>query len=104
MSSTVDLDFILIQVRNLMDETRLVRKEVGEIRTLTLQTFEFARRVERRQAELRDDLEITIKMELGGTLANFQTSLDTVLQRLEAKIDRLDERRLEGGSGPQRSG
>ncbi|KAB0680690.1 hypothetical protein [Aureimonas leprariae] len=92
MSTTVDLQFVSRQVQTLLDETRQVRKELSEIRSLATQTFEFARRVERRQAELRDDLELTIKMELGGSLANLQTTLDNSLHRIEEKIDTVSGR------------
>ncbi|WP_274626615.1 hypothetical protein [Arvimicrobium flavum] len=88
----VDLGFLAKHLQTLIDETRLLRKDVSEVRTLTLQTFEFARRVERRQSELRDDLEVTIKMEFGGGFANLQTSLDASLGRIEAKFDELAER------------
>ncbi|GGD85859.1 hypothetical protein GCM10011390_00510 [Aureimonas endophytica] len=97
MSSTLDLQFLLRQVQNLLDETRQVRKEIGDIRTLTLQTYDFARRVERRQSEARDDLELTVKMELGGALANLQTSIEASIGRVEAKVDALQDR-LEAAS------
>lgn len=85
--TTVDLSFLARQVQKLLDETRHLRKDVSEVRTLVLQTFEFARRVERRQSELRDDLEVTIKIEFGGGLANLQTSLEASLARIEGRFD-----------------
>lgn len=90
--TTVDLSFLSKQVQTLIDETRHMRKEVADVRSLTLQTFEFSRRVERRQSELRDDLEITIKMEFGGGFANLQTSIDGSLGRIEGKFAELAAR------------
>ena len=90
--TTVDLSFLSKQVQPLIDETRHLRKEVADVRSLTLQTFEFSRRVERRQSELRDDLEITIKMEFGGRSANLQTSIDGSLGRIEGKFTELADR------------
>ncbi|MBP0615891.1 hypothetical protein [Jiella mangrovi] len=84
--TTVDRSFLAKQVQTLIEENRHLRKDVAELRQLTLQSFEFTRRVERRQAELRDDLEITIKMEFGGGFANFQTAVEASLGRIEGKI------------------
>jgi hypothetical protein len=44
------------------------------------------RRVERRHGELRDDLELTVKMELGGALANIQTSIEASLAHVEETV------------------
>lgn len=88
----VDLQFPAKQVQSLIEETRHVRKELGEVRTLTLQTYEFARRVERRHAELRDDLEIAVKMELGGGMASLQTSLESTLSRIVSSVEDLAHR------------
>lgn len=91
-NSTINLEFLAKQVQTLIGESRHLRKDVNEVRQLTLQTFDFVRRVERRQSELRDDLEVTIKMEFGGGFANLQTALDGTLGRIEEKIDELAER------------
>jgi hypothetical protein len=90
--TTVDLTFLARQMQNLMDEMRHLRKDVTEVRQLTVQTYDFARRAERRQAELRDDLEVAIKMEFGGNFANLQTSIDESLGRIEGKVVELAER------------
>lgn len=92
MSTTVDFQFLALKVQSLLDETRHIRKELSDVRTLTLQTFEFARRVERRQSELRDDLEVTIKMEFGGGFANLQTMLEDSLARIENRFGTFEER------------
>ena len=90
--TTVDLQFLSKQVQTLIEEAPLLRKEVADVRTLTLQTFEFSRRAERRQADLRCDLEITIKMEFGGGLANLQTAIESSLTRIEGNISWLSDR------------
>lgn len=74
--ATIDLQLLQKRVADLLNEVRQTRKEVSDIRSLTLQGYELTRRVERRQAELRDDLEVAIKMELGGGLSNLQTTLE----------------------------
>ena len=92
VEDNVDLSFIskLLQKNN--DEFRGLRKEVADIRRLCIQTYDYMRRTERHHAELRDDLELTIKMEVGGSLAYAQTSLESVLGRIEEKIDSLSDR------------
>lgn len=92
METTVDLQSLGKQVQSLIDETRHLRREVADVRTLTLQTYGFAKRVERRNAELKDDLEVTIKMELGGGLAHLQTSIENSLARIEGRFSELESR------------
>lgn len=87
--ATIDLQLLQKRVADLPDEVRQTRKEVSDIRSLTLQGYELTRRVERRQAEPRDDLEVAIKMELGGGLSDLQTTLEGTLARIEEKFDQL---------------
>lgn len=93
--NNVDLSFLAKQVQTVLDETRQVRKELADVRTLTLQTYEFARRVERRQSELRDDLEVVINAQFGGSFANLQTSVENSLHRIEEKVGDLTDRVME---------
>ncbi len=69
-----------------MDELRLLRKDVSDMMRLLNATYELTRRVERREDELRDDIELMIKMEIGGSLANIQTTLDGSLARIEDTV------------------
>jgi hypothetical protein len=78
----VSLELLARLSQQTLQETRALRKEVSDIRSLGLQTIEYARRIERRIDEVerrvrdqRDDLELMIKAELGGGLANMQTLL-----------------------------
>ena len=48
--------------------------------------------MERRQAELRDDLETIIKMEFGGGMAHLQTTIEGSLHRIEDTIEALAAR------------
>lgn len=89
---TVDIQFLGKQLQGLIEETRHLRKEVSDVWSLTLQTYEFSKRIERRNAELKDDLEITIKMELGGGLSNLQAAIEGSLARIEGRFEGLEER------------
>ncbi len=99
---TITLEFLARLCRQTLQEARALRKDVADVRTLSLQTIEYAPRIERRMSEQRDDLELMIKAELGGSLANMQTQLENHLQPLQDKyleLDKLDARvrALEGG-------
>ena len=91
----VTLELLARLCQQTVQETRALRKEVADVRTLSLQTVEYARRIERRVGEQRDDLELMIKAELGGALANMQTQLENHLRPLQDRflqLDKLEER------------
>ena len=98
----VTLEFLARLCQQTLQETRALRKEVADVRTLSLQTVEYARRIERRVDEVerrvveqRDDLELMIKAELGGALANMQTQLENHLRPIQDRflqLDKLEER------------
>lgn len=85
-SETLSLEYLAKQAKSNMDEMRLIRKDLTEMMRLLVANYDLTRRNERRQVELRDDLELMIKMELGGSLANIQTSIENSLGRVEAAI------------------
>ncbi|WP_147407847.1 hypothetical protein [Rhodopseudomonas palustris] len=87
----ISLDVLASLCRQTLQETRATRKEVADVRTLSLQTIDYARRIERRVAEQRDDLELMLKAELGGALANMQSQLEGHLQPIEDRLRGLDE-------------
>lgn len=88
----VDLNFLAKLGQRTNDEVRALRKEVSEIRTLAIQTYEFSKRLERRQAEVRDDLELSIKIELGGALSHMQSTIEQSLVRIEDKVEEVADR------------
>lgn len=91
-TEAISLDFLAKQAKIQMDELRLLRKDVADMMRLVAGSYELTRRVERRETELRDDIELMIKMELGGSLANIQTSIENSLSRIEQSIDALGQR------------
>jgi hypothetical protein len=91
-TDTVSLDFLAKQAKIQMEELRLMRKDVADMMRLLNATYELTRRVERREIELRDDIELMVKMELGGSLANMQTSLDNSLLRIETSVGDIANR------------
>jgi len=91
-TEAISLDFLAKQAKIQMDELRLLRKDVADMMRLVTGTYDLTRRVERRETELRDDIELMIKMELGGSLANIQTSIESSLSRIEQSIDVLGQR------------
>ena len=99
-TESVSLDFLVKQAKSNMDEMRLVRKDLADMMRLVNASYELTRRVERRHLELRDDIELMVKMELGGSLANIQTSIETSLSKIAASVGEIAQRidALEGGS------
>src|SRR6202012_1099616 len=90
----ISLELLARLCQQTLQETRATRKEVSDVRALCLQKIDFTRRVERRIVEQRDDLELMIKAERSGSLANMQTQLENHLQPIEDRLngfDRLEE-------------
>ncbi|MCD2175567.1 hypothetical protein [Rhizobium sp. C4] len=85
-TETVSIEFLAKQAKVNMDELRLPRKDVSDMMRLLNATYELTRRVERREGELRDDIELMIKMEIGGSLANIHTTLEGSLARIEETV------------------
>lgn len=97
-TDNISLDFLAKQSKLQIEELRLLRKDMGDMMRLLNATYDLTRRVERRENELRDDIELMVKMELGGSLANMQTTIETSLSRIEQSVGDLS-RRMEAFEG-----
>jgi Mg2+ and Co2+ transporter CorA len=91
-TDNISLEFLAKQSKLQMDEMRLMRKDLGDMMRLLNATYDLTRRVERRETELRDDIELMVKMALGGTLANMQTVLENSLSRIEDSVRTILQR------------
>jgi Mg2+ and Co2+ transporter CorA len=91
-TDNISLDFLAKQSKLQIEELRQVRKDMADMMRLLNATYDLTRRVERRQTELRDDVELMVKMELGGSLANLQTTIDASLSRIEHSIGEVARR------------
>ncbi|MFN4207884.1 MAG: hypothetical protein ACK4HG_15925 [Agrobacterium albertimagni] len=91
-TDNISLDFLATQSRLQIEELRQVRKDMADMMRLLNATYDLTRRVERRETELRDDVELMIKMEIGGSLANMQSRLDESLSRIEASVHDVTQR------------
>jgi Mg2+ and Co2+ transporter CorA len=91
-NETVDLQFLARQGQMMLEEAHNIRKENVEMMRPLTATYEMARRVERRQAETRDDLELMLKMEIKGSFAHLQTSIEASLSRSEEAVAALAKR------------
>ena len=69
---TVTLEFQEQLLQRTLDETRTLRKDVADVRSLCLQTYDFSRRLDRRMVELKDDLEVMMKAELMGSRTHME--------------------------------
>ena len=86
MTETVDITFLGKQIEKALLELRKLRGELGDVRTLTLQNTDYARRLDRNSHELKDDLELMLKAEIIGRLGHFETRME---QMLDDKLDAL---------------
>ncbi|CAD7024740.1 hypothetical protein REJC140_00521 [Pseudorhizobium endolithicum] len=91
-TETVSLEFLAKQAKLNMDELRTLRRDLSDMMRLLNANYELTRRIERREGELRDDLELMVKMELGGSLANIQTAIEGSLSRIEDKVGDVIQR------------
>jgi hypothetical protein len=88
--ATVDLQFIARQLERVLDEQRLLRHEMGDVRSLVLGLTDQNRRLDRKLADMQADLELMIKAELSGRLTNLESRLEARTDRqIEALVDRL---------------
>ncbi|MBY4641566.1 hypothetical protein K6L44_16570 [Gluconacetobacter entanii] len=72
----------------ILEQLRLIRKEIADLRTVTLANADRSRRLERRLEEMRDDIELMMKAELMGRLGHFEAQVEN---RLDAMSDRIGE-------------
>jgi len=92
MSGTVDLNFLATLAQQNLTEVRELRTELAEVRRLALLISEHTRRLDRRMAELRDDLELMIKSELMGRQAHFETRLEASIADVVARLEAMERR------------
>ncbi len=91
-TETVSLELLAKQAKLNMDELRTLRRDLSDMMRLLNANYELTGRIERREGELRDDLELMVKMELGGSLANIQTAIEGSLSRIEDKVGDVAQR------------
>lgn len=79
-------------VENLiLEQLKAIRRDIADVRTLTLQNSDYIRRLDRRMSEMRDDLEMMIKAELMGRLGHFETIIEQRLDTLGERIAHLEK-------------
>ena len=91
MADAITLDLLARLCQRTLQGMGALRKDVADVRTLSLQTIGFVRRLERRMGEQRDDLGLLIKAELSGALGNMQPQLDHQLRPIRDKLFGLDK-------------
>jgi flagellar biosynthesis chaperone FliJ len=88
----IDLQFLARLSKQSIDEARFLRKELADLTARLQQTYEGTQRIERRQNDPREDLDLTIKMEFAGHIANMQTLMENFFSRMENTLDGLASR------------
>ena len=94
MAENVDLTLLAKLARENLAETKPLRRELTDVRTLALQTSDYVRKMEQRLdariVGVRDDLELMLKSELMGRLAHFETRIGNLLDQRLALIEKTD--------------
>lgn len=101
MPDTADVDLTLLAelARQNLEATRKLGRDLAHVRTHTLQTADYARRLDRRMpemeqrmSELKDDIELLVKSELMGALTHFETRIEKSIDRLSDRVAALEAR------------
>jgi hypothetical protein len=96
------------EIANLvLEQLRLMRAEIRDVRILGLQTVDYMRKMEQyleakidrvrieldaKMTLVRDDLELMLKAELFGRLTHFETTPDQRIDALEDRVAALEAR------------
>lgn len=102
-SETISLEFLAAQAKANMSEMRQIRKDIASLMRIVTATWEQSSRTDRRlnemrdelnrrYTELREDLELMIKIEIGGSTAHLQTHMDNALSPIRDSLDDLNTR------------
>ena len=87
--NSVDLQFIARQLERVLDEQRLLRREMDDVRSLVLGLADQNRRIDRHLSDMQADLELMIKSEVSGRMSNVESRIEA---RTDPQIDELVER------------
>ncbi len=87
--NVVDLQFIAKQLERVLEEQRLMRREMDDVRTLVIGLADQNRRIDRHIGDVQADLELMIKSEIGGRMSNLESRIEA---RTDRQIDELIER------------
>lgn len=87
---TVTLEMLGRMMHEAQVERREIRRELDTMRPLLMSLVEQARRAERRNAEIKDDLELMIRAELMGALGNFRNRTERDLDDIRDRVSTLE--------------
>ena len=85
----VDLQFIAKQLERVLEEQRLMRREMDDVRSLVIGLADQNRRIDRHIGDVQADLELMVKSEIGGRMSNLESRIEA---RTDRQIDELIER------------
>ena len=87
--NSIDLQFIAKQLERVLDEQRLMRREMDDVRSLVVGLADQNRRIDRHIGDVQADLELMIKSEIGGKMSGLESRIEA---RTDRRIDELIER------------
>lgn len=74
--SEVSLDFLSRKFDQLIDQQRQLRDDMRQVLENQVLAQRTVTNLDRRLSDVKDELELTIKMEIGGRLANAETRIE----------------------------
>jgi hypothetical protein len=87
----VNLEGLQAVTLRVLEEQRIIRREMSDVRTLVLGLVDQGLRFERRLGELKielhetkDDTELMLKAEIMGRVGNVETRIDIICDRVSA--------------------
>ncbi len=91
-ATNIDLTFLAKQNEKILSELATMRREMSDVRTLCIGTTEYSRRLDRRLTEVKDDLELILKVEISGAFMRLETKLDHRLSAIEDRLAALEQK------------
>jgi len=67
-----------------------LQRDVRQVQQNQVELVRIIARLEQRLADVKSDLQLTIRIELGGAMANLETGLDQRFEQLLAEIRRSE--------------
>lgn len=81
MSDTVDFQFLARKIDQVLDQGRRLDQQHLQVLEALLLLQKTVVNLDRRMSDVKDELELTIKIELGGRLANMESRVETRAQQ-----------------------
>jgi hypothetical protein len=91
-AANIDLTFLARQNEKILSELATMRREMSDVRSLCLGAADYTRRLDRRLTDVKDDLELILKVEISGAFLRLEAKLDHRLSAIEDRLAALEQK------------